>query len=108
MKPVFEPTTLAAVEREHILMTLWHAHGNRTHAVRKLDISIRTLRNKLIQYEAQGYKVAAPGLGRPSVTEESSANLEVDWHDCIRENRGASGETDHKPSKDPAHPFLHL
>ena len=42
------------VERELILATLAATHGNRTHAAAILDISIRTLRNKLHEYAEQG------------------------------------------------------
>jgi len=53
--------TVAAVERDLILDTLEHCLGNRTHAANILGISIRTLRNKLKQYNAQGVPVPAPG-----------------------------------------------
>ncbi len=43
--------TVAEVERELILGTLDHCFGNRTHASHILGISIRTLRNKLKEYE---------------------------------------------------------
>lgn len=42
--------TVEAVEKELILDTLDHCLGNRTHAAQILGISIRTLRNKLKQY----------------------------------------------------------
>lgn len=42
--------TVASIERELILETLDHCLGNRTHAANILGISIRTLRNKLKQY----------------------------------------------------------
>lgn len=42
--------TISAVERDHILGTLEHCKGNRTHAANILGISIRTLRNKLKEY----------------------------------------------------------
>ena len=42
--------TLAEIERRHILNALNHCQGNRTHAARLLDVSIRTLRNKLHEY----------------------------------------------------------
>ncbi|MFZ4125934.1 MAG: sigma-54-dependent transcriptional regulator [Rickettsiales bacterium] len=42
--------TVDAVEKELILDTLDHCLGNRTHAAQILGISIRTLRNKLKQY----------------------------------------------------------
>lgn len=42
--------TLAEVEKSHILAALNHCKGNRTHAANLLDVSIRTLRNKLHEY----------------------------------------------------------
>jgi two-component system response regulator FlrC len=42
--------TIWEMERDLILKTLGHHHGNRTHAARTLGISIRTLRNKLREY----------------------------------------------------------
>jgi Bacterial regulatory protein, Fis family len=55
--------TLADVERDLILGTLRHCHGNRTHAANILGISLRTLRNKLNEYSAQGMPVPPPGGG---------------------------------------------
>jgi len=43
-------TTVRETERQLILDTLAQVSGNRTHAARILDISIRTLRNKLREY----------------------------------------------------------
>ncbi len=43
--------TMQSVEKEHIINTLDHCIGNRTHAANILGISIRTLRNKLKEYE---------------------------------------------------------
>jgi two-component system, response regulator FlrC len=56
--------TVAAVERDLILDTLDHCRGNRTHAARILGISIRTLRNKLNEYDADGVAVPEPGQPR--------------------------------------------
>jgi DNA-binding NtrC family response regulator len=56
--------TVADVERDLILDTLDHCLGNRTHAANILGISIRTLRNKLNEYEAEGLEVAEPGKTR--------------------------------------------
>jgi DNA-binding NtrC family response regulator len=42
--------TLAEIEKRHILAALNHCQGNRTHAAKLLDVSIRTLRNKLHEY----------------------------------------------------------
>ncbi|MBI4969262.1 MAG: sigma-54-dependent Fis family transcriptional regulator [Rhodospirillales bacterium] len=59
--------TVADVERDLILDTLYHCLGNRTHAANILGISIRTLRNKLKQYGGEGFAVPPPGEGeRPS------------------------------------------
>ncbi len=53
--------TVAEVERGLIIDTLQHCLGNRTHAATILGISIRTLRNKLKQYNEQGFAVPTPG-----------------------------------------------
>ena len=42
--------TLAEVEKRHILAAMEKFDSNRTHAARALDISVRTLRNKLTEY----------------------------------------------------------
>ena len=42
--------TLAELEKQHILAALDRCKGNRTHAAKMLEISIRTLRNKLHEY----------------------------------------------------------
>jgi two-component system response regulator FlrC len=55
--------TLAEVERDLILETLKHCLGNRTHAAKILGISIRTLRNKLIEYAADGAPIPPAGGG---------------------------------------------
>ena len=52
--------TVAAVERDLIIDTLDHCLGNRTHAATILGISIRTLRNKLKAYDAEGVAVPPP------------------------------------------------
>jgi len=53
--------TVAEVEQVLIIDTLKHCLGNRTHAANILGISIRTLRNKLNQYNADGVSVPQPG-----------------------------------------------
>ena len=53
--------TVSEVERELIIHTLDHCLGNRTHAANILGISIRTLRNKLKQYNSDGFQVPTPG-----------------------------------------------
>lgn len=45
--------TMAEVEKDLIINTLEHCLGNRTHAANILGISIRTLRNKLKQYDVE-------------------------------------------------------
>ena len=56
----FVGSTVASMERNLIIDTLKHAMGNRTTAANILGISIRTLRNKLKQYQDEGFEV--PGL----------------------------------------------
>jgi two-component system, response regulator FlrC len=53
--------TVAEVERDLILETLRLCLGNRTRAAAVLGISIRTLRNKLGDYAADGAAVPPPG-----------------------------------------------
>jgi DNA-binding NtrC family response regulator len=55
--------TVADVERDLILATLRRCLGNRTHAAGLLGISIRTLRNKLAVYAAEGVSVPPPNNG---------------------------------------------
>lgn len=50
----FGPMTIAELEKQHILKTLDELSFNRTKAAERLGISIRTLRNKLNEYRAQG------------------------------------------------------
>ena len=52
--------TLHEIEKQHILRALEACDGNRTQAAKYLDISIRTLRNKLHEYEGT---TPAPGDG---------------------------------------------
>jgi DNA-binding NtrC family response regulator len=46
--------TLSELEKHHILAALKQCKGNRTHAAKLLSISIRTLRNKLNEYNFKG------------------------------------------------------
>src|SRR5664280_2222876 len=55
--------TVADVERDLILETLKHCLGNRTHAANILGISIRTLRNKLNEYDDGGLPITPAGSG---------------------------------------------
>lgn len=56
----FVGNTVASMERNLIIDTMKHTFGNRTTAANILGISIRTLRNKLKQYQDEGFDV--PGL----------------------------------------------
>ena len=53
--------TVAEVERDLILETLRHCFGNRTRAAAVIGISLRSLRNKLNDYAANGLAVPPPG-----------------------------------------------
>jgi DNA-binding NtrC family response regulator len=48
--------SLAEMEKRHILAALDQCKGNRTHAAKLLDVSIRTLRNKLHEYNGTSPK----------------------------------------------------
>jgi DNA-binding NtrC family response regulator len=48
--------TLAELEKQHIFNALERCKGNRTHAAKLLDVSIRTLRNKLHEYNGTAPK----------------------------------------------------
>lgn len=67
-RPSAEPNTLVgrtveSVEQELILDTLNYCLGNRTHAANILGISIRTLRNKLKQYNESGVAITPAPTG---------------------------------------------
>ena len=52
---------LRDVERDLVLETLANTEGNRTEAARLLGVSIRTLRNKISAYAADGIDVPRHG-----------------------------------------------
>jgi len=52
--PLLIGATVNEIERELVLQTLARCDGNRTHAARVLGVSVRTLRNKIRQYSADG------------------------------------------------------
>ena len=58
--PLLIGSTVGEVERELVLQTLGRCHGNRTRAARLLGLSVRTLRNKIRLYSADGIVVPAP------------------------------------------------
>jgi transcriptional regulator with PAS, ATPase and Fis domain len=51
--------TMSEMEKRHVLAALERSKGNRTQAAKMLDISIRTLRNKLHEYNMQSQGDAA-------------------------------------------------
>jgi two-component system, response regulator FlrC len=53
--------TIAEVECELIIETLIDQCGSRTNAARLLGISLRTLRNKIHEYNARGKILPKPG-----------------------------------------------
>jgi DNA-binding NtrC family response regulator len=55
--PLLIGATVGEVERELVLQTLARCSGNRTRAARVLGVSVRTLRNKIRQYTADGIDV---------------------------------------------------
>ena len=59
--PLLIGATVGEVERELVLQTLARCDGNRTRAARVLGLSVRTLRNKIREYSADGIDVPAYG-----------------------------------------------
>ena len=57
--PMLIGSTVGEIERELVLQTLGRCDGNRTRAARVLGVSVRTLRNKIRQYTADGIEVPA-------------------------------------------------
>ena len=53
-------STVGDIERELVVQTLARCEGNRPHAARVLGLSVRTPRNKIRQYTADGIDVPAP------------------------------------------------
>jgi DNA-binding NtrC family response regulator len=60
--------TVEEIERKLILQTVAYYLGNRTRAAGVLGISIRTLRNKIKEYVAQGLAVTEPSQLRSART----------------------------------------
>ncbi|MBK8229861.1 MAG: sigma-54-dependent Fis family transcriptional regulator [Candidatus Eisenbacteria bacterium] len=58
-----EDETLDAVEKAWILRILAEEKGNRTRAARRLEVSVRTIRNKLNQYARQDRAQTRPASG---------------------------------------------
>lgn len=59
--PLLIGTPLSEIERELIVQTLGRCNGNRTHAARLLGMPVRTLRNRIRLYMADGIEVPAYG-----------------------------------------------
>jgi DNA-binding NtrC family response regulator len=57
--------TVAEVVCELIIETLANQRGNRTNAAELLGISIRTLRNKIHEYDGRGKSMPKPGVHWP-------------------------------------------
>lgn len=63
------------VERDLIIQTLDCCSGNRTRASKILGISIRTLRNKINIYQAQGYDLKTQSARHVSRTVSETESL---------------------------------
>ena len=49
--------SLPELERFWLLSTLSALKGNRTHSAAQLDIALRTVRNKINEYKADGFSI---------------------------------------------------
>ena len=85
--------TVAEVERDLILETLKHCLGNRTHAANILGISIRTLRNKLNEYAADGAPIPPPGGGEACAARRNR----LIRRRCLRPRRERVGNSSASP-----------
>ena len=56
--------SLPDLERFWLLSTLSALDGNRTHCSQKLDIALRTVRNKINEYKQYGFEIPQSGHGR--------------------------------------------
>jgi two-component system response regulator FlrC len=56
--------SLPELERFWLLSTLSALEGNRTHCSQKLDIALRTVRNKINEYKQDGFEIPHSGHGR--------------------------------------------
>jgi len=56
--------SLPELERFWLLSTLAALEGNRTHCAQQLDIALRTVRNKINEYKAQGFEIPGSQRGR--------------------------------------------
>jgi len=56
--------SLPELERFWLLSTLSALEGNRTHCSQKLDIALRTVRNKINEYKQSGFEIPQSGHGR--------------------------------------------
>lgn len=56
--------SLPELERFWLLSTLAALDGNRTHCAQQLDIALRTVRNKINEYRAQGFEIPESQRGR--------------------------------------------
>ena len=59
---------ISAVERDLVLETLAHTHGNRTVSARLLGVSVRTLRNRIAQYSAEARTTTKQPVTAPPST----------------------------------------
>jgi two-component system response regulator FlrC len=58
--------SLPELERFWLLSTLSALDGNRTHCAQQLDIALRTVRNKINEYRADGFDIPQSSHGRGS------------------------------------------
>ena len=74
--------SLAEAVKTHILQSLVHCKGNRTHAARRLGISVRCLRDKLRHYSESGVEIPEPPCTCHPSLQDVDEDKSLSWDRC--------------------------
>lgn len=70
IKPLAEVKPIRSIVRRYILRAMLTCNGNKTHAARALGLNVRTLREKLKRYAAEGHEIPGPGKDGPATSND--------------------------------------